>query len=417
MVGGRPKKTDATEEGRRYYDIHGLASVELRGTNSTLVQILDRTLSPFRSTGKNADFTLNLGTFPSGGWEPSGSTIGDRMLYDPVSKQTTVFSSQMGNSLKKKEVLYVITGEPRTGTGPVTVNVPDNSKKVGRLRRAAIESLDLEGRRALLALIGDPIFMAERMELEAESVLQTLMEPFLFYRLVARDCSFVHGAGLSLNDSGLLIVGLASVGKTSLALQLVKKGYSYYGDDLPILSKEGELLSNPKPIKLRSQHIELYPELAHVMAQGSNGIERLLLTREFRNHKPKFMKRLPRLSLEDIIEGTKIGSRVPLKTVIFLRRVTGKEFYVDEPGRESLVRDVAADLFLQFPCAPWRHTMYYFCPSVALGNDFMEEEALHHEKIKAILSGAFSRLKIVRLNAPMEYRASDLERYVLQALS
>jgi hypothetical protein len=405
------------DQRRRYYNIHGLASVELRGPNKTLVQVLDRTLAPFRSEGEKADFTLDLGSFPSGDWEPRGSTIGDRMLYDPASKQTTVFNSQMGNSLRKSEVQYIITGEPRTGTGPVTINVPDNSKKVGRLRRAAIEFLDLEGRRALLALAGDPIFRAEKMELDAESILQTLLEPFLYYRLVARSCTLVHGAALSSGESGLLILGLASVGKTSLALQLVKKGFSYYGDDLPIISKDGELISNPKPIKLRSQHIELFPELVPTMARGLNGMERLLLTREIRSHKPKFMKRLPRRSLEDIFGGTTIGRRVPLKTVVFLKRVTGKEFYIDELDRDSLVRDVAADLFLQFPCAPWRHTMYYFCPSVALGNDFMEEEALHHEKIKGILEGAFSSPKIVRLNAPMELKSSDLEHHVLQALS
>jgi hypothetical protein len=249
----------ATSVGGEFYDIHGLISVELRGPNEALVQALDRTLSPFRAEGKGADFTLDLGSFPSDNWEPIGSTVGDRMLYDPATKQTTVFRTQMGNSLRKCDVQYIIAGEPRVGTDSVTVNVPDDSKRVGRLRRAAIEALDLEGRRAVLALAGDPIFKAEKTEQDAEGVIQTLLEPFIYYRLVNRGCTLVHGAALSSDGSGTLIVGLASVGKTSLALQLVKEGYMYYGDDLPIISKGGELISNPKPIKLRSQHIELFP--------------------------------------------------------------------------------------------------------------------------------------------------------------
>ena len=404
-------------EQTQYYDIHGLASVELRGPNRQLVQVLDRTLSPFRADGRGADFTLELGSFPSPDWTPRGSTVGDRMLYDPLSKQTTVFRTLMGNLIRRGDVQYVITGQPRVGTDPVTVNVPDNSKMVGRLRRAAIEALDMEGRRTLLALSGDPIFTAERTEQDAEGVLQTLLEPFLYYRLVNRDCSFVHGAALSSGGSGVLIVGLASVGKTSLALTLVREGYLYYGDDLPILSRSGELISNPKPIKLRPQHIELFPELAYSITKGMNRRERVLLAREVRSHSLKFMKRLPRLSLEDIFEGARIGRRTPLRTVIFLRRVAEKEFFVDELDVGELVRDVAADLFFQFPCAPWRKTMYCFCPSIAVGNDFMAEEALHHKRVTEILTGAFSSVRIVRLNAPMEYATGDLEKNVIKALS
>jgi hypothetical protein len=406
-----------SEQTQYYYDIQGLLSVKLTGPNTTLIQVLDRTLSPFKSTGDTADFTLNLGSLPSRDWKPTGSTVGDRMLYDTAARQTTVFNSQMGNSLRTVKVQYVITGNPRIGTDRVTVSVPDNSRKVGRLRRAAIEALRLEGRRALLALAGDPIFTSEMMELEAEGILQTLLEPFLYYRLVDKGCSFVHGAGLSTDGSGLLIVGLASVGKTSLALSLVKEGYLYYGDDLTILSRGGELISNPKPIKLRPQHIELFPELASALTKGMNGTEKFLLSSQVKDHQLRFMKRLPRKSLEDLIGGARIGRRAPLKTVIFLKRVEGKEFYVDEMDKENLVRDVAADLFFQFPCAPWRHTQYYFCPSVALGNDFMEEEEVHHKKVVEVIGGAFSKAKIIRLNAPLEYATGDLEKNVLKALS
>jgi hypothetical protein len=402
---------------RLHYDIHGLVSMEVHGTNTPLCRVLDRSLSSFGADGKGADFSLDLGSYPSTDWTPKGSTVGDRMLYDPDSRQTTVFNATMGNVLRKKDVQYVITGEPRVGTGPVAISVPDTFQDVSRFRRAAIEALDLEGRRAILALAGDPIFRTERVEQDAEGILQTLLEPFLYYRLVARGCSFVHGSGLSSNGSGFLIVGLASVGKTSLALQLVKEGYVYYGDDLPIVSKDGELLSNPKPIKLRPQHIQLYPELASRLARKMTGLERTLLTSQARGHNARFMKRLPRLSLEDIFQDAKVGDHIPLRTVIFLRRIAGKEFYIDELDRESLVRAVGADLFFQFPCAPWRRTMYYFCPSVALGNDFMAEEDQHHQRISEILNGAFSKVKIVRLSAPMEYPSIELERQISKLVS
>ena len=61
--------------------------------------------------------------------------------------------------------------------------------------------------------------------------------------------------------------------------------------------------------------------------------------------------------------------------------------------------------------------MYYFCPSVASGNDFMAEEETHHRKVMEILHGAFSRLKVVRLNAPLEYKTADLVKSVRKALA
>jgi len=404
-------------EPHRYYDVHGLVSIDIRGPNTPLCQVLDRSLAPFRADGDNADFSFNLGSLPSREWEPSGSTVGDRMLYDPIGKQTTVFNREMGTVLKRSEVQYVISGEPRMGSLPVDVSVPYNPRNVSRLRQAALETSKLEGRRALLAIAGDPIFKEERTELDAEGILQTLLEPFLYYRLVTRECTLVHGSGLSFDGSGLLIVGLASVGKTSLALQLVKEGYVYYGDDLPIVSKAGDLLSNPKPIKLRPQHIALFPELVNSLTRKMNRMERLLLTRQVRKHEYAFTRRLPRLSLGDIFEGAKLGVRAPLRNVIFLKRVAEKEFFVDELDRESLINGVGADLFFQFPCAPWRHTMYYFCPSVALGNDFMAEEDAHHRRIKEILDGAFSKARIIRLNAPMGYTSEELEKQILKSLS
>jgi hypothetical protein len=402
---------------RTHYDIHGLVTMDIHGPNSQLCKVLDRSLAHFRDDGEGADFTLDLGSYPSPEWAPKGSTVGDRMLYDPTDSQTTVFSKVMGNALRIKDVQYVITGDPRVGTGPVKVNVPDNYREVSRVRRAGVEALDLEGRRAILALAGDPLFRMERTEQEAEGILQTLLEPFLYYRLVPRGSTFVHGSGLSANGSGFLIVGLANVGKTSLALELVKEGYGYYGDDLPIVSSDGDLLSNPKPIKLRSQHVELYPELASKLLRKMNGSERFFLSRQVKGHNAEVMKRLPRLSIEDMIDNAKVGHRIPLRTVIFLRRMSGKDFYVDELDRESLVRGVAGDLFFQFPCAPWRRTMYYFCPSVALGNDFMAEEEQHHKRISEILNGAFSKAKIVRLNAPMDYPSEELERQIARLVS
>ncbi|MDA4127883.1 MAG: hypothetical protein OK422_00225 [Thaumarchaeota archaeon] len=382
-----------------HYDIHGLLTVDVQGPNSKLGDVLDRTLNPFKAGGAGADISFKLGSYPSLAWEPQGATVGDRLLYDAKMKQTSVFRRGLGIRPKKDEVEYVITGEVKDAAEAVEVCVPTLPPTEGGLRRLLKELARRHWSRSLLALTGSPLFEQERLEHQAESISLAILEPFLYYRLPARSCSLVHASALSSEGSGLLIVGSARVGKTTLAFQLVRRGFLYFGDDLSILAKDGSLLSYPKPIKLQSQHLKAFPELAGKLPRS------------------ELLDLHPRRALSEILEGAKIGDRCPLRTVILVRKGVGNDFSVEELDRNDLVRVLGVELFWEFAAAPWRHSQYVYCSSAALGNDFIAEEALHHKKIVDVLENGVSRARLFRINAPLNYSAADLEDAVLRVLS
>ncbi|MDA4126125.1 MAG: hypothetical protein OK452_02830 [Thaumarchaeota archaeon] len=391
---GAPEVGDLT-----HYDIHDLLSVGIQSPRSKLGDVLDRTLNPFRADGEDADITLKIGSYPSDDWQPTGATVGDRLLYDAKMRQTSVFRRSIGVQPKKDEVEYAITGEVKEGTQPVEVCVPTFPPAEKRFRRLLRELANHGWRRSLLALTGSPLFEQERLEQQAERILLAILEPFLYYRLPFKGCSLVHASALSSEGSGLLVVGSARVGKTTLALQLVKRGFLYYGDDLAILAKNGGLLSYPKPVKLQSQHLEAFPELA----------------RKLPPNEPLDLQ--PRRTLGEIFEGAKIGDACPLRTVVLIRRGVGNDFSVKEVDSNDLVRVLGAELFWEFAAAPWRHSQYVYCSSASLGNDFIAEEALHHTRIIEVLKSGVRNAKIFGIDAPLSYSPSDLERAVVKVLS
>jgi len=62
-----------------------------------------------------------------------------------------------------------------------------------------------------------------------------------------------HGSAFSTDAGGILILGRAGAGKTSLLLEMIKRGFSYISDDVSIVDISGrkELIPNPQGFKLR----------------------------------------------------------------------------------------------------------------------------------------------------------------------
>lgn len=54
----------------------------------------------------------------------------------------------------------------------------------------------------------------------------------------AQACSLIHGAILSYQGRGVMLVGSKGAGKSSLSAALIELGFDYYGDEHPILSLE-----------------------------------------------------------------------------------------------------------------------------------------------------------------------------------
>lgn len=65
-----------------------------------------------------------------------------------------------------------------------------------------------------------------------------------------------HAASVEIEGNGLMLIGKSGVGKTTLVLNMIKKGYNYLADDVSILKliPFTQLLPNPQGIKIKCKH-------------------------------------------------------------------------------------------------------------------------------------------------------------------
>lgn len=84
------------------------------------------------------------------------------------------------------------------------------------------------------------------------SILQKVTSHFLF-----------HGASLAWGDAGLVLPAHAQHGKTTLVIELLKRGFRFLSDDLVAVNRDsGLLVPFPRSIGVRPGILHLHPELA-----------------------------------------------------------------------------------------------------------------------------------------------------------
>lgn len=92
---------------------------------------------------------------------------------------------------------------------------------------------------------------------------ETWYIPYLLEMLfVKQGITFVHGASVAVNqDEGKLILAFGGIGKTCFIANAAKKEkVTILGDDLILVSDNGELFSYPRPFCLYEYHKDLFPQ-------------------------------------------------------------------------------------------------------------------------------------------------------------
>lgn len=91
-----------------------------------------------------------------------------------------------------------------------------------------------------------------------------LINIFIQILLVESECTLCHGSACQnpLTGEVILFTGAGGVGKTAILNYVVRElGFKHFGDDLVILTKEGECLSFPRKFVIKSYHQEQMHDL------------------------------------------------------------------------------------------------------------------------------------------------------------
>ena len=79
----------------------------------------------------------------------------------------------------------------------------------------------------------------------------------------------IHAAGLALHGQGVILAGTSGVGKSTLAIALLRAGFQYLGDDTLFLAPAAgglRVLAFPDELDVTRHTAELFPELGHLRA-------------------------------------------------------------------------------------------------------------------------------------------------------
>jgi hypothetical protein len=400
------RNASATET--RNYNLHGALALKVVGSNP-VADILDKTLQTFKNTDTNTDLTFVLGQYPSQDWTPTGSVVGDRFLYDFQTNQTTIFGDRIKLTLAKKDIEYVIRGDVTNPDQEVTVYVPRIHSLETYLGRIKHELTRRRWTNAVLAATGDPYHPFQGIEHQAERISEAILEPFLFYRLPSKGVSLVHAAVVSSGDSGIMFTGSADIGKTTLALYMAKKGFSYFSDELAILEEDGHLLPYPGLIRLQTQHLVAFPELIDTVAAKLSSFQATIFRRELRHSTEADLNLVPQFSIGELFKDVKIGKRCTLEKIVLIRRGVTKEPVLEEIDHDTMLGVLGAELFWEIELAPWRNSQFAYSPICARGGDFIQAAAQHHVRTANIIRKGISNARCFRLMLPLGYDVQKID--------
>ncbi len=89
------------------------------------------------------------------------------------------------------------------------------------------------------------------LKLSLHVLYTNVMEPILRWALVRKGYALVHAACIAVDGRAVLITARTDTGKTSTILRAVDNyNYSFLSDDMTIVSRDGDVMSYPKPLTI-----------------------------------------------------------------------------------------------------------------------------------------------------------------------
>ena len=164
--------------------------------------------------------------------------------------------------------------------------------------------------------------------------------------LVEHGISMIHASAFQKDLGGIVVMpAFAEAGKTSLLGVLAKTDqYRFLGDDVVLLSKEGECLAYPRSIVLQKYHQKifsnLFSELNISHARDSivkstkkfikenipfKGLIKSLFPGKINTNMLNYDNHLATVPLENFVGENNIDSKGKIEKIIFLQRYNGKD--------------------------------------------------------------------------------------------
>jgi len=237
------------------------------------------------------------------------------------------------------------------------------------------------------------------------------------YFLLKKGYTFIHGAGVSYKDKGILFPAPPNTGKTLLMSKLRQKdGIKFFGDDYIILGKNGRIYSYPMDFSIYNYHFEFFPELKGTTENKKIKkafYERILVNIVKDLPIKNTLKHIARLIGYDFLYGgqflkipaqrlvaaEKMGTATELKFCVFLSGYNGKEFRIEKIELDRLATEALGILQTE-----WYKTLPVFHALSSVGAlDFLE----YLNNVKKTMVEGLNNLKLFRVLIPSNIKNKE----------
>ena len=245
------------------------------------------------------------------------------------------------------------------------------------------------------------------LRLSLHVLYTNVIEPILRWALVRKGYALLHAACIAFDGRAMLVTARTDTGKTSTILQAVDNlGCTFLSDDMTIVSRDGRVMSYPKPLTI-SNHT-----LSAVNGSASLSLlERLALQVQSRLHSRsgrriglKFSEtKLPAATMNTIVQmlipPPKYMVHRLIPKVTYANHATLSRAIIIERGpefEEALPHDQAVEEFARNAEDAYGFPPY---PILATFLSSWNQEDLHPQE-RAIVAEALKEIPTIRLRDP-----------------
>lgn len=214
-------------------------------------------------------------------------------------------------------------------------------------------------------------------------------------KLLQKNCTIIHASAVSKGENAFIFASRGGGGKTTIALELVTKGFSFLGDNYAIVHKD-TVLSFPTSLSIFTYN------LSPIIYQNISRKERkeLRIKRIIYNITKGYAKFFTKINPKEIFEDFKLSA--PLQTAYLILPTTDSlngQIIVEKINMDNFVSHMRYNMSLEFPFFNRYIKEYsYFFPE--------KELSLHWEKYSQCLKDNLPKdINYTKIIVPSTYNA------------
>ena len=224
-------------------------------------------------------------------------------------------------------------------------------------------------------------------------VCELIVNPLVWYVLNRKGFAVCHGSGVARDGQAFVFAGRGGSGKTTIALDLVRRGYRLLGDHFVILNG-GDVLGLPAPLHLMGFNA------GPLVAGGMTARQRLLLRANGLLHRATGKEIATKVSPRALFPGS-LQERARLHSAFLL--LPRGHLGVEGMDREGLVAHMVANQWLEsLPFTRYMMEYSYLFPQSPLASHWTRYE----ENVRQALD---SLENCYRVEVPHTYDAETLD--------